>query len=263
MEPIISFKGVKKTFGGVRVLDGMDLDIFPGETITIIGGSGSGKSVTLKLLLGLIAPDAGKIFFKGNDVTQMPEEELIEVRKEVGMLFQGAALFDSISVGDNVAYPIREHFDYPKDKVSEIVEDRLRMVGLPGKESMRPADLSGGMKKRVGLARAIATNPAVILYDEPTTGLDPTNTMRINNLILDLQKKLHVTSIVVTHDMESAFKVSDRLAMLYNRRIEYVGTVDEVRSSANEVVRNFISGQIGEDEASTASNEDYNGGGSK
>jgi phospholipid/cholesterol/gamma-HCH transport system ATP-binding protein len=246
MDAFISFKNIDKSFGENQVYKGLSLDIFKGETITIIGGSGTGKSVMLKLLLGVMPPDSGDIFFDGQNVCEMESKDLIHMRKRIGMLFQGAALFDSLTVKENVAYPLREHFDYDEDKLSRIVAEKLSVVGLPGIEEMMPADLSGGMKKRVGLARAIATDPEVILYDEPTTGLDPTNTNRIDDLILDLQKKFKVTSIVVTHDMASAFRVSDRLALIYNKKIEYVGTKDQVKNSTNKIVQQFINGQIGE-----------------
>lgn len=246
---IISYERINKSFGNKEVLIDLSLSVRTGETITIIGGSGSGKSVMLRLLLGLMYPDSGRVYFEKDDVTEMDEEELINMRKQVGMLFQGGALFDSLTVGENVAYPIREHFDYSEEEISGIIAEKLELVGLPGIEDMKPADLSGGMKKRVALARSIATNPKVILYDEPTTGLDPANTMRINRLIRDLQQKIKVTSIVVTHDMASAFFVSDRLAMLYNRRIEFVGSPDEAKRSGNKIVQNFIRGEVGEKDA--------------
>ncbi|MBI4412715.1 MAG: ABC transporter ATP-binding protein [Deltaproteobacteria bacterium] len=242
---LIEFKNVSKAFGENQVLIGMNLAIEQGETITIIGGSGTGKSVTLKLLLGVIKPDEGDILFKGESVVEMTGEALIEMRSHIGMLFQGAALFDSLTVEENVAYPILEHYKYADEKVRRIVREKLTVVGLDDTEDMYPADLSGGMKKRVGLARAIATNPEVILYDEPTTGLDPANTNRIAELILKLQKELKVTSVVVTHDMATAFKISNRLALLHNKKIEFVGTVDEVKRSRNPVVQNFIEGEIG------------------
>lgn len=228
------------------MLESLNLSILKGETLTIIGGSGSGKSVTLKLLLGLLSPDQGEVTFKGDGVARMMEEELIEMRARIGMLFQGAALFDSLTVYENVSYPVVEHFNYSEEKVRGIVREKLNLVGLYGVEQMFPADLSGGMKKRVGLARAIATDPEVLLYDEPTTGLDPANTNRIDELILNLQKVLKVTSIVVTHDMASAFKVSNRIALLHNKKIEFVGHVHEIRGSTNPVVQNFIRGEIGE-----------------
>ncbi len=243
----IEFRHVKKSFGDNCVYTDLCLDILKGETITIIGGSGTGKSVMLKLLLRLIEVDDGDIFFDGQSILPLSVDQMNEVRKRVGMLWQGAALFDSMTVGENVAYPIREHFrDYEEEKISSIVGEKLEVVGLKGIEAMMPADLSGGMKKRVSLARALATNPEVILYDEPTTGLDPTNTQRINDLILHLQKRFSVTSIVVTHDMASAFKVSDRLALLYNKKIEWVGTRAEIEHADNKVVQQFIHGEIGE-----------------
>lgn len=246
---IISFRNISKSFGNNAVLEDLSLDIIEGETLTIIGGSGSGKSVLLKLLLGVMKPDSGRIFFRGADIVAMDEWEIVDVRKNIGMLFQGSALFDSLAVGENIAYPLREHFKYSEEDIRTIIARKLHLVGLAGIQQMMPSDLSGGMKKRVGLARAIATDPSVMLYDEPTTGLDPANTMRINRLIREIQRKLHVTSIVVTHDMGSAFLVSDRIAMLYNRHIEFVGTPDEAKKSSNSVVQNFIQGYIGEESA--------------
>lgn len=243
---LIEFKNISKSFGDKQVIDHLNLSIEKGETLTIIGGSGSGKSVTLKLLLRLLLPDEGEIFFKNKNIDEVTEIELIEIQAEIGMLFQGAALFDSLTVAENVAYPIREHYEYSEGEIKKIVKEKLDLVGLDGTQEMYPADLSGGMKKRVGLARAIATNPEVILYDEPTTGLDPANTNRINELILHLQELLQVTSVVVTHDMNSAFRVSNRIALLHNRKIEFVGKVSEIQKSSNPVVQNFVQGEIGE-----------------
>jgi len=241
---IIEFNKVCKSFGNNQVLDNADLSIEKGETITIIGGSGKGKTVFLKLLLGVLKSNSGKILFNGKDVGEMDERGLVDMRKKIGMLFQGAALFDSLTVADNVAYPIRQHFDYDEFKIREIVKKKLSLVGLPGIEDMMPADLSGGMKKRVGLARAIATDPDVILYDEPTTGLDPANTRRICNLILELQRKLFVTSIVVTHDLESAFRITDRIALIHERRFSFVGSKEDARQSQDPVVKHFIAGEL-------------------
>lgn len=252
-DEIIKWNNVHKAFGANQILRGLNLSVRRGETLTIIGGSGTGKSVMLKLLLGLLNVDSGHIYFEGADVTEMSDEELVEVRKQIGMLFQGGALFDSLTVAENIVYPLREHFHHPAKELRGIVDHKLTLVGLKGIEEMKPSDLSGGMKKRVALARAIATDPKVILYDEPTTGLDPANTMRINRLIRDLQKKLEVTSIVVTHDMNSAFFISDRIAMLYNQAIEYVGFPEEAKRSNNEVVQNFIRGHIGEEDKLEAS----------
>ena len=245
-KPLIQFKDVCIAFGSLKVLQGLNLTIDEGETLTIIGGSGSGKSVALKLLLGVLKPDRGYIYFEGKDVTTMREKELVEMRKKIGMLFQGSALFDSLTVKENVAYPLREHFNHSEQELSRRIVEKLKLVGLPDIEKMMPSDLSGGMKKRVGLARAIASDPKVILYDEPTTGLDPTNTQRINQLTLELRKRLKVTSIVVTHDMDSAFLVSNRLALLKDGKICFVGTVDEIKASNDPTVRQFIEGTMGE-----------------
>ncbi len=244
MDSIIEFRKVSKAFGDNRVLVDADSEIYHGETITIIGGSGKGKTVFLKLLLGVMRPDNGTIFFRGHDLGDMEEKEIISMRKHIGLVFQSSALFDSLTVAENVAYPVREHFDYDDGKIANIVASKLALVGLSGMEEMMPADLSGGMRKRVGLARAIATDPDVILYDEPTTGLDPANTKRICRLILELQEKLKVTSIVVTHDMEAAFRVTDRVALLHDRRFYFVGTKDDVRASRDPVVQNFIHGEM-------------------
>lgn len=240
----IIYKDVSKSFGTKKVIDRLNLNIYKGETITILGGSGSGKTILLKILLRLLLVDSGKILFEGQDIVSMKEDALRKLRQRVGMLFQGGALFDSLSVYENIAYPIREHFEKSEDEIREIVKKRLELVGLPGIEESFPNDLSGGMKKRVALARAIATDPEVILYDEPTTGLDPINTTRIDNLIKSLQEKLKVTSIVVTHDMGSAFSISDRLAFLYKGKIECVGTKEEIQKSDNPLIKSFITGEI-------------------
>jgi phospholipid/cholesterol/gamma-HCH transport system ATP-binding protein len=242
--PMISFRHVKKAFGPKVIFSDLNLDVFPGETLTIMGGSGVGKSVLLKLLIRLLEPDSGSVTFHGEEVTQMRAHQIEVVRQRIAMLFQGAALFDSISVGDNVAYGLHEH--YRRTMTEEQIKDRvhwaLSLVGLPGIEAMRPSDLSGGMKKRVGLARAIAVQPEVLLYDEPTTGLDPINTERINHLIKGMRAALKVTSIVVTHDMKSAFSVSDRLAMVYRGQIIATGTPDDFHASTDPRVADFISG---------------------
>jgi len=242
----IEFSGIKKSFDEKVVYTKLDLCIEKGETITIIGGSGSGKSVLLKLLVGLMKPDAGSITIGGTDIVPLSENELVSVRKRIGMLFQGGALFDSVSVGENVGYGLVMQARMKENEIKKKVAHCLEMVGLPGIERMMPADLSGGMKKRVALARAIAYDPEIILYDEPTTGLDPTNSNRINHLINELREILKVTSVVVTHDMKSAFAVSDRLAMLFRGRIELVGTPAEIKRSSDPVVRGFIEGNIGE-----------------
>ncbi len=243
-EPLIRFDAVQKSFGPKVIYAGLSLEIRRGETITVMGASGSGKSVLLKMLIGLIQADAGQILFDGQDVMTMSDRERTDVRRRIAYLFQGAALFDSLNVGENVAYGLREQFwnKMSAEEVDARVDQSLELVGLPGIQSMRPSDLSGGMKKRVGLARTLALQPEVILYDEPTTGLDPINTARINHLILGIQRALHITSVVVTHDMGTAFTVSDRLAMIGKGRILLVGTKDEFRESHNHHVHNFING---------------------
>jgi phospholipid/cholesterol/gamma-HCH transport system ATP-binding protein len=243
-EPIIRFRDVRKAFGDKVIYRGLNLDVYAGETLTIMGGSGVGKSVMLKLLIRLLESDHGSITFHGEEITRMREAQIEVVRQRIAMLFQGAALFDSISVGENVAYGLHEHFrrTMTEKQIRERVHWALSLVGLPGIELMRPSDLSGGMKKRVGLARAIATQPEVLLYDEPTTGLDPINTARINHLINGLKAALNVTSIVVTHDMTSAFSISDRMAMVYRGEIILQGTPDQFKASTDPRVRDFITG---------------------
>jgi phospholipid/cholesterol/gamma-HCH transport system ATP-binding protein len=240
-EELIHFEHLKKSFGAKRVFDDLELTVRAGETLVVMGGSGTGKSVLLKCLIGLMAPDAGRIFFQGQELTRFREEDFLPVRRHVAMVFQGAALFDSITVGENVAYPLREHFpELPPEEVARRVAEKLSWVNLPGIEGMMPSDLSGGMRKRVGLARAIATDPEVILWDEPTTGLDPVTTQSINAMINSMREKLGCTSIVVTHDMMSAFEVADRIAMLAHRRIVQVGTPQEMHRSTVPEVRAFL-----------------------
>ncbi|MFT5685232.1 MAG: phospholipid/cholesterol/gamma-HCH transport system ATP-binding protein [Myxococcota bacterium] len=244
-EPIIQFRNIHKSFGDKVIYQGLDLDVYPGETLTIIGGSGVGKSVMLKMLVGLLKPDEGTITAFGQEITGLGEKEMLGVRRRVAMLFQGAALFDSMSVADNIKYPLREHRWGTEAEMSDRVTEVLEMVGVPGSHALYPAELSGGMRKRIGLARSIAIQPEVILYDEPTTGLDPINVRRINGLILRLQEKLGVTSMVVTHDMDSVFTVTDRLAMVYNHKIAFTGTLDEAKTSDFRYLREFISGGRG------------------
>lgn len=244
-EPIIRFAGVKKSFGPKVVYEDCTLDIYPGETLTVIGGSGTGKSVLLKMLVGLLHADAGSIVAFGQEVTQLQERAMLPLRKRVSMLFQSGALFDSLTVEQNVKYPLREHNWGTEAQMDARVAEVLEMVGLPNTQKLKPAQLSGGMRKRVGLARAIAIQPEVILWDEPTTGLDPINIRRINGLILGLQQKLGVTSIVVTHDMDTCFTVSDRVAMLYERRIAFVGTAEETKRCDIRYVREFVAGGKG------------------
>ncbi len=243
-DPAIRLSGVRKTFDSLAVLQGVDLEVAAGETITIIGGSGTGKSVLLRLIIGLIKPDGGRIWIDGEEITPLPEARLLPIRRKVGMLFQGSALFDSLTVAENIAFPLREHTRMGEGEIRERIQEVLGLVGLPGVEEKAPADLSGGMKKRVGLARAIALQPRMILYDEPTTGLDPSNIEKITELIMGLKEKLGVTSVVVTHDMQSAFKVSDRIALLHEGRIAVTGPVAEIEHSNLTLVRDFISGQL-------------------
>jgi phospholipid/cholesterol/gamma-HCH transport system ATP-binding protein len=236
----VEFQGVRKAFGGKPVLRGLDLVARAGETLTILGGSGSGKSVCLKHMIGLLRPDAGQIVVLGRDVSRLSETGWFELRRQFGMVFQGAALFDSLSVLENVAYPIREHMDWSEDRVRERVQRCLEGVGLPGTESMFPAELSGGMRKRIGVARAIALEPRVVLYDEPTTGLDPANSRRIGRLIVALQRQLAATSVVVTHDIELCFAISDRVALLREGRLAAEGRAEVVREHA--ALREFLEG---------------------
>jgi len=241
----IQFRGVRKSFGEKVVYSGLDLSVHRGAALTIVGGSGVGKSVMLKMLIGLLRPDAGSIVFDGIEVTHMRESELSKLRQRIAMLFQAGALFDSMTVGQNVAYGLEEHFREQMTPAArqERVEWALELVGLPGVEDMDPADLSGGMRKRVALARSIAVQPEVVLYDEPTTGLDPINTARVNNLIMGLQKRLNITSIVVTHDMKSAFQISDRIAMVHGGRIIYQGSTHEFRAAKDPRISDFIEGR--------------------
>ena len=249
-EVLIRFERVKKAFGTKVVARSVTLDIHRGETVTILGASGAGKSVVLKMLIGLIPADSGRIIFDGEDVLEKSDAQLHDVRRRIAYLFQGAALFDSLSVGENVAYGLREQF-YKTMTDAEIlarVAESLTYVGLPGIEAMRPSDLSGGMKKRVGLARTLALQPEVLLYDEPTTGLDPINTGRINHLINHIKRKLDITSIVVTHDMGTAFSVSDRIVMLHQGRVRLAAAPDEFRNTDDTYVRDFIEGRAPETE---------------
>ena len=239
---MIKIRGLKKRLGSKQVLDGVDLDVESGETIVVMGRSGTGKSVLLKHVIGLMEPDAGDIEVDGESLVGMRERDLNRVRKRFGLLFQGAALFDSMTVGENVGLPLREHTDLGDAEIRRRVTERLEWVGLSGVEDMKPASLSGGMKKRVGLARAIAMDPAFVLYDEPTTGLDPIMADVIDQLIRALQKRLGVTSIVVTHDMTSAYKVGNRLAMLNDGKVVFTGTPDEARNTGNAMVKQFLAG---------------------
>jgi phospholipid/cholesterol/gamma-HCH transport system ATP-binding protein len=237
----VELAGVEKRFGKQVVYRDLDLSVVRGETLCVVGPSGVGKSVLLKLIIGLLKPERGKILVDGKDVVPLGERELRQVRRKVGMLFQGAALFDSLTVGENIAYGVREHYGWDEDKIRARVAECLDWVGLPGVEAQMPASLSGGMKKRVGLARVLAPGPEVILYDEPTTGLDPANTRRINELIKGLKARLGVTSIVITHDMPSVFAVADRVGLVAERRIPLVVGVEEARSVPE--LQRFVTGE--------------------
>lgn len=242
---VIEFERVTKSFGTHTVYEDMDLRVRRGETITIIGGSGQGKSVCLKMMIGLLRPDAGDVRVRGTSVLKLDDEGLRIVRRQVAYVFQGGALFDSMSVADNIGYGLREHTDQSDDEIRERAGRCLELVGLgAGVLDQMPSNLSGGMRKRVALARSIALEPEVILYDEPTTGLDPKNINRIGSMIMKLQRELGVTSVVVTHDMPMAHKVSDRVAMLHERKFPFVGTVDEMWNSDRPEVRDFIHGNL-------------------
>jgi phospholipid/cholesterol/gamma-HCH transport system ATP-binding protein len=245
---LIELRNLSKRFGSLHVLRGVNLSVEEGQCLVIIGGSGSGKSVMLKHMVGLLKPDKGQVYFDGQRIDELPERKLVPVRTQFGFLFQMGALFDSVNVGENVAFPLVEHTQKPPDEIAALVREKLAFVGLDGSQKKMPAELSGGQRKRVALARAIAMGPRVVLYDEPTTGLDPIRSDVINELILKLQRELHVTSIVVTHDMPSAFKVADRIVMLHEGHLIFDGTPDELRASADERVRRFVLGEADEQE---------------
>lgn len=237
----IECRNLYKSFGGKAVLQGVNLTVEQGETIVILGGSGSGKTVLLKHMNGLVSPELGEVVMDGLEISRMEEDRLTEVRKKVAMVFQGCALFDSFTVGENVAYPLNEHTTLSPVEIRDRVSEALSLVGLEGSEELYPAEMSGGMKKRAALARALSLRPKALLYDEPTTGLDPMMTHRINLLIRDLQNKLGVTSVVVTHDLQSAFVVADRLAFLQQGKIQFVGTRQEFQSSSDLELHEFLS----------------------
>ena len=237
---LFEVRGLTKAFGRHVVLSGLDIDIFAGEVITIIGESGSGKSILLKAMMGLLDADAGTIRFDGEEVTGQTEREWTQTRRRIGMLFQESALFDSLNVYDNVSYALQEQTTMTENEIAQRVEETLALVGLPGIEHMSPADLSGGMRKRVALARAVAVRPEVVFYDEPAEGLDPINVTRVNRLLLGLQKSLNVTSVVVTHNLKAAFAISDRLALIHDGAVAATGAPEALLESEDPVVREFI-----------------------
>jgi phospholipid/cholesterol/gamma-HCH transport system ATP-binding protein len=240
---VISLRNIHKAFGPKKVLTGFSLDVEEGETMVIIGYSGSGKSVAIKHIVGLLEPDDGTVFVDGLEVPELPRRELYALRARIGYVFQFAALFDSLSIGENVAMGLRKQGKLTPDGIEERVSEALDLVDLPNVTERFPAELSGGMRKRVGLARAIALRPKYLLYDEPTTGLDPVTSAVIDELMIRMREKLGVTSIVITHDMRSAYRVGSRIAMLYEGTVRQVGTVDEIRESNDPVVRQFVEGR--------------------
>ena len=244
----IRLVNVCKSFGALTVFCGLNLSVRERECVVILGPSGTGKSVLLKHIVGLLCPETGEVYFNRERVDHRPERELEPIRRRIGFLFQGGALFDSMNVFENIAFPMREHGNFKEPEVRERVASKLAMVGLDGTQPKMPAELSGGMRKRVALARAIALDPEVVLYDEPTTGLDPIRADVINELILKLNDELHVTSVVVTHDMTSAFKVADRLVMLSGGKVIAEGKADDFRNSTNEEVKRFVRGRASPEE---------------
>lgn len=242
-EAVISLRQLNITFGTHTVLDNIDLDVYRGETLAVLGPSGTGKSTVLRSMIGLLEPNGGQIFIQGEDVSGLDEDGWNRLRMKMGMVFQYSALFDFLTVGENVAFGLRQHTDKSDEEIQGIVTQMLDLVGLPGTQDLYPAELSGGMKKRVGLARAIAVNPEIVLYDEPTAGLDPIMSRNISRLIKKTQEQLHVTSVLVTHDMQSAFYAADRVAMLYEGHIVAIGTAEEMKNSINPIVKAFIEGR--------------------
>lgn len=239
---MIKLVDITMSFGGKKVLENISLEITTGETMVIIGPSGSGKSTLLRLIVGLLKPDSGEIWIDGREITGLTEEELNKIRLHMGMVFQYAALFDSMSVGENVAFGLRQHTEMSDSDIARVVRRKLRMVGLSGQENVMPSELSGGMKKRVSLARAIAIDPEIVLYDEPTAGLDPIMSNTIDRLITGTKRIMGVTSVVVTHHMNSAFNIADRIAMIYDGHIVETGTVEQIKASKNDIVQRFIQG---------------------
>jgi phospholipid/cholesterol/gamma-HCH transport system ATP-binding protein len=240
----IEIKNLSKSFGELTILNKISLDVFEGENFIVFGQSGTGKSVLLKCIVGLLQPDSGSILVDGKSILNLPRKELDDYRKSLGFLFQGAALYDSMSVRENLEFPLVRNFNFTKDEIDEKVISTLKMVGLESAVDKMPSELSGGMRKRIGLARSIITEPKIMLYDEPTTGLDPITSKEISVLILELQKKLNMTSIVVTHDLLCAEIIADRAIVLHKGDIIKEGTIEELTSSNNKLLRNFFSSEI-------------------
>lgn len=240
---MIKITDLKKSFNSKKVLDGVNLDIEQGKITVIIGRSGEGKSVLIKHIIGLLRPDEGRIFLDDLELTSMKERDFNEVRKRFGMLFQGAALFDSMTVAENVGFPLKEHTDLNDEDIMKAVVEKLKRVGLVDVENMMPADLSGGMKKRVGLARAIVMDPEIVLFDEPTTGLDPIMSDSIAELVLDTQRALKTTYVLITHDIPFTYKIADKIAMLHEGRIIEEGTVEDMKNNQNPILRQFLEGR--------------------
>ncbi len=239
-EPIIQIRDLVTYYGNRQVLKGVNLDVYHGEILVILGRSGCGKSTLLRHMIGLVRPSGGSIKIKGQDITKMTEDEMVEILKKIGMLFQGAALFNSMTVADNVALPLREHTQLEESTIQIMTRIKLDLVGLSGFENFKPSQLSGGMKKRAGLARAIAMDPEILFCDEPSAGLDPIVAMGIDQLILKLQKAFKMTIVVVTHELASVFTIADRIAMLHEGQIVAVGTPDEIKKSKNPLVQQFL-----------------------
>ncbi len=240
---MIEVKNIYKSFNDNKVFKGLSLDVYDGETLVVIGRSGCGKSVLLKHIMGLMKPDKGKIIVDNVDITQVSMREIYALRKKFGMVFQGAALFDSLTVQENVALSLREHTRMKEDKIDALVYEKLKLVDMEDAKDIKPHELSGGMKKRVGIARALILDPDYILYDEPTTGLDPIMSDRINDLIMRLKKQLKKTTIVVTHDMKSAFKVGDRILLMYDGKFRFEGSPENVKKTDNKYIRQFVEGK--------------------
>ncbi|OGW82926.1 MAG: ABC transporter ATP-binding protein [Omnitrophica bacterium RIFCSPHIGHO2_02_FULL_51_18] len=256
-EIVISVKNLTKRFGSRTILSEVSLDIYEGETLVVMGGSGCGKSTFLRHLIGALRPDEGEVWMFGKNIAKADEMEMDEIRKQFGMLFQSGALFDSMTVGENIALPLREHTKLDENIIRIVIKLKLDLVGLRGFENLMPSQLSGGMKKRCGLARAIVMDPKIVFYDEPTAGLDPVMTGVIDKLTMDLTKKLNITSVVVTHDMGSVFRIANRIVMLHEGRVLEIGTPDEIRHSKNPIVQQFITGGAEGPISFVQSGEDY------